>query len=83
MGVKGYQLVTSMNNLLRFPWRWRLSYREEPGEVGRGRTETPLFSGPYYVHMNFVHLEDITSNFMNGNSTNLFFFSFQLESFGR
>ena len=33
--------------------------------------------------MNFVHLEDITSNFMNGNSTNLFFFSFQLESFGR
>ena len=24
--------------------------------------------------MNFVQLEDITSNFMNGNSTNLFFF---------
>ena len=24
--------------------------------------------------MNFVHLEDITSNFMNGNSTNMFFF---------
>ena len=33
--------------------------------------------------MNFVNLEDITSNFMNGNSSNLFFFSLQLESFGK
>ena len=50
---------------------WIEINRGEPGEVGRGRTETPPFLGSNCFHMNFVDLK--YSNFMNDNAVNFVF----------
>ena len=50
--------------------------RGEPGELGRGRNETPPFLVPNCIHMNFVHLDYI--NFMNDNAVIFVFFPARL-----